>query len=71
VGCVSGGFSTWSLWTTGLSVVYRATHEDDAVYTWGLLYQVILCRTEEAGYLPGWQTKTSGVLPCQQPAKWW
>jgi len=71
VGCASGGLSTWSLRTASLSIVYLATHEDDAVYTWGLLYQVILHRTEEAAYLPGWQTKMSGVLPRQQPAKWW
>jgi hypothetical protein len=58
-------------WTAGLSIAYLATHIGDTVYTWGLLYQVVLRRTEEAGYLPGWQTKTSGVLPRQQRAEWW
>jgi len=44
-------------------------HMNVMLYTPGVLYQVILCRTKEAGYLPGWQAKTSGVLSRQQPAK--
>jgi hypothetical protein len=53
------------------SVVYLATHEGEAVYTWGHRHQVILHRTKEGGYLPGWQAKMSGVVPRQQPVKWW